>query len=227
MTARKPILVGIDRDGTLIKDENYYLGSQEDWKDLIEYRPGIVRGMRGLKHAQGVASCVISNQAGVALEGVEGDRNFSNLTEARVNEVNHEIIWGLTLENANPDGIFFCPYVDEEYARKAREKGRVVNPSYIRDNHRNMKPNIGMLEEAAKYLEMRLEDFSKIYVIGDRLSDVQMAHNARGIGILVPDYKTIELGDVKKVEKLMREKPGSAFIFDAFDIASKFILETN
>ncbi len=219
------ILVGIDRDGTLIKDENYYLGSQENWQELIDFMPGVIGGMRRLKFARGAHSYILSNQAGVALEGIDGAKNFSRLTEAMVRQVNDEIMWKLCINGAEPEGIFFCPYVDKQYVRKAEEKGRSVNPLYVRENDRSMKPNIGLLERAAMHSARELGDFSKIYVIGDRLSDVQMAHNAEGIGILVPDYKTRELGDVSNVEQLMRDKPEKTFICERFDLAIQLILE--
>jgi len=37
-------LICLDRDGTIIKDENFYLGSTSNWKDLVEFLPGVVEG---------------------------------------------------------------------------------------------------------------------------------------------------------------------------------------
>ena len=40
------ILVCLDRDGTINKDENYFLGSTEDWKSKVKFLPGVVKGIK-------------------------------------------------------------------------------------------------------------------------------------------------------------------------------------
>ena len=58
-----------------------------------------------------------------------------------------------------------------------------------------------MIEKAAQAIGKSLGS-CEVYMIGDRVSDVQMGLNANGTGILVPGPKTIELRDVARVEQL-------------------------
>jgi histidinol phosphatase-like enzyme len=48
-----------------------------------------------------------------------------------------------------------------------------------------MKPNIGMLEQAAKEMGYSLKDFEKIYFLGDKVEDVLLGLNAGGKGLMI------------------------------------------
>lgn len=57
-------LVCLDRDGTINRDENYFLGSSERWREQVEILPGVAEGIRRLNEIQEIYVFIISNQAG-------------------------------------------------------------------------------------------------------------------------------------------------------------------
>ena len=217
MVPKSP-LVFLDRDGTVTRDENYYLGSQQNWKDLVEFLPGVVRGISCL-NKYSIRPIIITNQAGVALTGPA----FNLLTEERMNLVNEYIKYRLAQEGAFIEGIFACPFVDKDYVTRAMEKGRKVNPRYIQDGCIDLKPNTGLMKKAADSVGRVLGD-SMIFMVGDRATDVQTGLNAGGEGILIASPKTIELSDLKKTERLIRENPGRVYVAPNFNTAAEYIL---
>lgn len=212
------ILVCLDRDGTINKDENYFLGSTADWKSKIEFLPGVTEGIKLLNKISDLEIFIITNQTGVALMGSE----FEKLTEERYREVSEYIIQQLAKQGALIRGVFGCPYIDLKYAEKSKQKGRQINPEYIIENHHDRKPNIGMVEKSAKFLGKTLQE-CKIYVVGDRIADVQTGLNAGGRGILVTSFKTRELGDEEKVKELKTRYPERIYIAKDFLDAAKYI----
>jgi HAD superfamily hydrolase (TIGR01662 family) len=211
-------LVGLDRDGTINVDDNYLLGISDNWRSQVELLPGVVEGIRLLNTLSGLEVFIISNQAGVALKGPKYDL----LDEKRMHEVNDYIIGLLDEKGAKIRGCFLCPFIDLKYVEKSRQRGREVHEDYVFDNHPDLKPNIGMLRKAAECLGLTLEECS-VDFIGDRSSDVQMGLNANGRGILVPSVKTIELGDVAKVEALRKSYPDRIYIASDFLDAARYI----
>ena len=69
----------------------------------------------------------------------------------------------LAQEGARLDGIYYCPH-------------------HPQDGCDCRKPSTGMIEMAGRELALDLQGF---YVIGDKLTDLELARNARGKGILV------------------------------------------
>ena len=123
----KAIVVCSDRDGTINKDENYYLGKSPDWKDQVEFLPGVVEGIKRINTIPNSKFFIITNQSGVAVSYDPNDPDFPNLDEERMHEVNRYIIEQLTLAGAHIDDYFACPYIDTKYEAKAEEKGRLVD----------------------------------------------------------------------------------------------------
>ncbi len=197
------ILICIDKDGTINLDENYYLGSKSHWKEQVSFLPGVVEGIKLLNTIVASKIAIITNQSGVALGGAD----FELLDEARAHEVNKHIIAELAKLGARIDGYQVCPYVTAEYARKAKGKGRIINEKYIKDDARCMKPNIGMLEDAAKMFGSKLEDVAQKFVIGDRATDIETGQRGGCISIFVESMKTKELGDVAKVLDMQKSAP--------------------
>lgn len=211
-------LVCLDRDGTINEDNNYYLGSSDNWRDQVTFLEGVVEGIKRLNSLPQTEVFIITNQSGVALQGDQ----FDNLTEERMHEVNRHIIELLSEQGAHVRGYFACPFVDEAYVKKAQNKGRNVHQEYIDNQCRDLKPNIGMLEKCAQQLGASLQEL-ELYVIGDRISDVQLGLNGGGKGILVASQKTIELGDVEKSKRLQEENSSRIYIANSFNEAANYV----
>ncbi|MCC6933622.1 MAG: HAD hydrolase-like protein [Deltaproteobacteria bacterium] len=203
-----------DRDGTINKDENYYLGSDPEWRAQVEFLPGVVEGIKTINALLQSFFYILTNQSGVALTGGQLD----NLNLERMHEVNKFIISELIRMGAQVDGYYACPYVDSNYATAAAQKGQVVDTQFIVDGHADIKPATGMIEKALAAAQAVKGD-SEIFVIGDRANDVQMALNIGGTGILVQSPKTKELGDVEKVQAMS----GKVFIASDFLTAANYI----
>jgi histidinol phosphatase-like enzyme len=139
-----------------------------------------------------------------------------------MHEVNHHILQELTKAGCRIDGYFACPFIDKKYAEKAAKKGLRINPEFLMDNHPDLKPNTGMIEKALFSINAKKED-CKIYIVGDRASDVEMGLNAGGIGILVESFKTKELGDRQKVMNLGKESYIAKDFFDAAKLITNCI----
>ncbi|MFH0977675.1 MAG: HAD-IIIA family hydrolase [Candidatus Woesearchaeota archaeon] len=213
------VLICSDRDGTINKDEDYYLGASEDWKSQLEFLPGVVDGIKLLNSIPNSRFVILTNQSGVALTGPE----FDNLTEARLEEVNQEIVLRLNQQGARSDAYFSCPFVDHSYVKKAVSKGRKLIPGYINDNHPDLKPNIGLIKKAAKNFGYDLEEIKHRYMIGDRLSDIEMGLEAGCVSILVSSYKTKQLDDLVKARELQKQHPDKVSIADDFLEAAKLV----
>lgn len=202
------IFIGFDRDGTIIRDENYYIGSQHDWKEKIEILPGVIEGIKLLRKIPHSCIGMISNQSGIALQG----ERFDTLTEERVREVNDYVIALLNLNGVKIDFSTYCPFITPEYASKMEKRSILVNPKYVHNNHPDMKPNIGMLKQFADSQGLKLEQ-CHLHFIGDRFTDVQTALNVpESSGFyrcehLIESSKTKELDDIDKTKKHKQEHP--------------------
>jgi len=212
------VLVCLDRDGTVNKDDNYFLGSSQEWKKQLKILPNVVKGIKQLNQLKDFEVFIITNQAGVALIGPK----FDLLDEKRMHQVNQHIIDTLKEKGAKVKGYFACPFVDNKYVEKSKSKGRLVNPNYVKDDHPDLKPNIGMIKKAAKSIKKKLK-YCEVFFIGDRASDVEMGINANGTGILVSGPKTKELGDLEKVNQLKEKYKERVYIAKDFLDAVNYI----
>jgi histidinol-phosphate phosphatase family protein len=218
-TSNQIILICADRDGTINLDENYFLGSKPHWKSQLEFLPGVTEGIRLLNDIPNAKFVMVTNQSGVALEGAD----FELLTEEQAHEVNRHIIAVLEDLGCRVDGYRLCPYVTSEYAKKSALKGRSVSPKYIDDIARCLKPNIGMLEDAAEMFGQKLPEIRRKFMIGDRATDVEMGLRGGCISILIESFKTRELGDVEKVLAMQKASPGKVFVAADFLEAARQI----
>ncbi|MBI5347305.1 MAG: HAD-IIIA family hydrolase, partial [Candidatus Aenigmarchaeota archaeon] len=164
-------LVGLDRDGTIIKDTGY-LGKDDNWREDFVIYPDAPIAIRNLKADQRSRVIVVSNQGGVA-RGL--------YTIDRVHEINRAVMDGLRADGVELDGWYFCPFIDENYIQNRGLKPTDYLQEWI---GRGRKPDIDMLERAARDLGATLDSFRGIYVVGDMSTDVQTALNANGKGIL-------------------------------------------
>ena len=176
MVKTKNIAVFLDRDGTVLKEVGY-LSRLED----MELLPQATAAIK-LLNQKGIKAVVVTNQSGVA-------RGF--FSEDLVKEVHQRLQKALQKEGAFLDGFFYCPH----------------HPDYGHEKYRKdcfcRKPNIGMLQEAAR--DFRI-DLSRSYLIGDTRRDLETAWNAGMKGVLLlSGYGKDEL---KKIEaQNLEEKP--------------------
>lgn len=172
---KKELVIFLDRDGTLIYDNKYHLGRQQNWKSKIKFLPGVMTGIKKLRKKFPLAKIyIVSNQPGIAI------KNFKLLTEKRANEVCAYVMYLLNRQGAKIDGYEFSGKASYAYVKRHPEfnfdKSRVGNFSSI-------KPRPGMMKSLLKKDGIKN---AKIYVLGDRLSDIVAADNLGGTGILIP-----------------------------------------
>jgi len=141
--------VFLDRDGVINKDKGYV--SQIDDFEFIE---GSIEGMQLLKQ-HGYLIVVITNQSGIA-RGYYSEDEFMTLTEW--------MDWSLADRGVDLDGIYYCPHHPEKGIGDYKQDCAC------------RKPNTGMLDSAAEELDI---DFSKSFLVGDKLSDIQAGQKSK------------------------------------------------
>ncbi|MFQ5474729.1 MAG: HAD-IIIA family hydrolase [Candidatus Nanoarchaeia archaeon] len=183
-------LICIDRDGVLIYDEKFYLGRTDGWKKKVSLLPTVVEGIKLLRRISAVSVYMITNQPGVAI------KDFPELTLERAHEVCAFVMEMLADEGAELDGYYLCAHADPGYAERHGEyefeKSLVCECECI-------KPRLGMVFDALKREGLTREN-TKVFIIGDRASDMQTALNVQGKGILVPFEG--EPGQIEKVRRM-------------------------
>lgn len=209
----KIYLVALDRDDTIINDDSDgYFGKYVNWKSTMTFCDRVIDALRLLKHENRIKIIVTSNQPGIARLAFD---------EQRVQEVNEEIASRLELEGIILDKWYFCPYASERHARSWKKRGIPYDSRYIGYSSLR-KPHIGMLEQAAKDLQMSLDDFTEIYCIGNKKSDVQTGLNAGGKGILV--YHELHEDEYLKVVHMPRKYKGRLFVADNLLEAARIVI---
>ncbi|MCL1467570.1 D-glycero-alpha-D-manno-heptose-1,7-bisphosphate 7-phosphatase [Argonema galeatum] len=151
--------VFLDRDGVL-NIEAGYIHSLED----LHLIPGAAKAVRQLNSSQ-IFCCLVSNQSGPA-------RGYYPVDHV---EALHQRLCHLleTEAGAKLDALYYCPYLSPP------EGG--THPEFTRWSTWR-KPNTGMLVAAAWEHDL---DLSQSFAVGDKATDVDMAHNAGCSGILV------------------------------------------
>jgi D-glycero-D-manno-heptose 1,7-bisphosphate phosphatase len=145
----------IDRDGTLNEDIGYVSSPEE-----LTLYPRAAEAVRLINEA-GFKAIVITNQSGIA-RGM--------YTEESLNAIHEKMIEELADSGAKLDGVYYCPHHPE-----------IGNARY-RMACDCRKPQTGMLDRAAREHNI---DLSRSFVIGDKASDINLAHNAGARGALV------------------------------------------
>jgi D-glycero-D-manno-heptose 1,7-bisphosphate phosphatase len=147
--------VFLDRDGTITEEVGYV-------RDLSNF--GLIKGSAEairLLNRRGIRTVVVTNQSGVA-------RGY--FPEAQVRKVNLRLEELLTREGSRLDAIYYCPHHPTE------GQGDYTYACDCR------KPEPGMLYQAEADHGVRL---SQSFVVGDKLSDVELAHRVGAQGVLV------------------------------------------
>jgi len=144
----KRAAVFLDRDGTIIADDNYLSEPAQ-----VRLLPGAAEAIRCLR-AAGYLIIVVSNQSGIA-RGL--------FTEERLAEINRRMEALLAAEGAHLDAIYYCPHLPEgtvaKYARECDCR----------------KPAPGLLLRAAREHNI---DLSRSWIIGDAERDVEAGRRA-------------------------------------------------
>ncbi len=145
----------VDRDGTLIREVGYLSRVEQ-----IEILPGVPEAIQ-LFHRNGLKVAIVTNQSAVA-------RGF--ITEGELREIHGELARQLAGHGAFVDGIYYCPHHPTEG----------VDPYRVACDCR--KPNVGMARRAAAELNL---DIGRSYVVGDQVTDMEMASRIGAKGILL------------------------------------------
>ena len=180
----------IDRDGTLIREKGYLRDPNE-----VEPECRAIEAIRTAREAR-YKIIVLTNQSGVA-------RGYYD--EDTVHRVNQRVLDIFAAGGAPIDEILYCPHYI---------KGEL--PEYAIDCSCR-KPASGMLEEAS--LRHNINPF-KSFVIGDKMTDIQLAAVSGGRGILV------RTGFGKQEEKFLQTPYviGPEIITENFHEAVKYIV---
>ncbi|NIO09912.1 MAG: HAD-IIIA family hydrolase [Deltaproteobacteria bacterium] len=147
--------VFVDRDGTLIREVGYLSRS-----DQIEVLPRVPEAIQEL-HAQGLKVVVVTNQSAVARKII---------SEKQLHQIHRHLESVLKEAGAFLDGIYYCPHHPTEGAYPYRVSCVC------------RKPKPGLVERAS--IEMALDPTAS-YVIGDQISDMELAFRAGARGLLI------------------------------------------
>jgi D-glycero-D-manno-heptose 1,7-bisphosphate phosphatase len=145
----------MDRDGTVTEEVGYV-----NHVSRLELFPWSAPAVRAINESPFLA-VLVTNQAGVA-------RGY--FAEDLVGRVHEKLIEELGAGGARLDAIYYCPHHPS-----------AGEPPY-RQRCECRKPEPGMLLRAAADLGL---DLSASYVIGDKYSDVAMAHRVGARGVMV------------------------------------------
>ncbi|MDX2099019.1 MAG: HAD family hydrolase [Leptolyngbyaceae cyanobacterium bins.59] len=151
--------VFLDRDGVL-NVEVGYIHQVED----LNLIPGVAQAVRRLND-RGFFCCLVSNQSGPS-RGYYPREHVEALHERLCRLLEQEAA-------ARLDALYFCPHLS------APEGGKV--PEFTGWTTWR-KPNTGMLIAAAWEHDL---DLPRSYMVGDKATDIDLAHNAGCPGILV------------------------------------------
>lgn len=163
--------VFLDRDGCVNVEANYI-------RDIAQFQlyPDSIVSIKRLNNA-GYAVIVITNQAGVA-------RGY--MTEELVRDVNALMLKQVTEGGGKIDRVEYCPHHPEGVVKK-----------YTMDCDCR-KPRPGMIFRAGRVLGV---DFSRSFVVGDKISDTELGPATGMKAILVrTGYGERELGKVNRGE---------------------------
>ncbi|MEK6656823.1 MAG: lipopolysaccharide heptosyltransferase II [Nitrospirota bacterium] len=174
--------VFLDRDGTICHETPNYL------RDINQLRliPKAADAIR-LINKNNIKAVVITNQSAVA-------RGY--ITEKKLKRINDALSERLKKKNAIINGVYYCPHHPD-----------VGNDLYKKDCDCR-KPKPGLIKRAADEL---LIDIKKSYMIGDKITDIQMAKEAGMKGILVltgygkKDYDIIKKDGLKAPAYIARD----------------------
>ena len=142
------------------------ISEQVDRFDQIEFLPRVIQNLSFIRHKLDYDFIIVSNQDGLG--------THANPLE-RFTEIND-----LVMKIFHTEGVDFEESYFDEHTKE--------------DNHPNRKPGTGMLK---KFIDGNGTeyDLANSYVIGDRMTDVELAKNLGCKSILIDAEKTAEARD--------------------------------
>ncbi len=147
--------VFLDRDGTINTDVEYLNSPSQ--LEIIDGAPNAIKSL----NEAGFCVVVVTNQSGIARGLIDEDS---------IPEIHDAMVRMLGQKGAFIDGFYYCPHHPEGIVEKYRCVCRC------------RKPEPGLVLRAAADFNI---DLCQSYVVGDKVSDIQLAHNAGSIGIMV------------------------------------------
>jgi len=162
--SRDEILMIIDRDGTLV-EEVKFLGTEKNWKKAIRLNKHVIDFLSAVQTKVNVILMAVTNQAGVA-------RGYFSCE--RVEEVNIYIDELLRKNRVTIQDWEYCPDIDRVYAEKTTTIP--FKKEFIKEKTKR-KPCTDMVLDGLVHLKKSLDDFQKIFVVGDRHEDKGLAEN--------------------------------------------------
>ncbi len=175
------VLLCIDRDGTLIDDVKF-LGKDKNWIEQIKLKKDVIDFLNHIQAKCDTTKIVISNQQGVA-------RGYFDIET--VESINKQIDRLLRKKGILIDNWQYCPEVDASYATSVKDI--VFKPEFIKDKTIR-KPSPEMLYNALRKLNMNINDFAKVVIIGDSQDDADFAKNigAAFIDVTNKNYESLK-----------------------------------
>jgi D-glycero-D-manno-heptose 1,7-bisphosphate phosphatase len=147
--------VFLDRDGTMVHDAGY-LGRLDD----LRWYPWTIDAIRLLNRA-GFLVFVVTNQGGIGL---------GLFTAAFVDTLHAAMADVLGAGGAHVDGWFYCPHHPQSES------------PVLREDCLCRKPGPGLVRQAEAAFTL---DLARSFVVGDKMSDVELGTGVGARGILV------------------------------------------
>jgi rfaE bifunctional protein nucleotidyltransferase chain/domain len=166
MVASKKILIIIDRDGTLIENDNF-LGKNPDWIHELKLNESVVSYLSYLQTKYNTTKIVVTNQTGVA-------RGY--FTCEIVENINEYIHTLLQKKGIRIDNWQYCPDADVRYAHSHTDLH--FDHKYVKEQTKR-KPGTAMVDDALYFLKKTLKDFDDILIIGNGVDDKLLAENMK------------------------------------------------
>lgn len=163
-------VVFIDRDGT-INEEAGYINHIDSFR-MFDFVPHAIR----LLNKHNILTIVITNQGGIA-------RGY--FSEELVYSIHKKMMGDLSKMGAKIDAVYYCPHYPG-----------ANHPLYGIDCDCR-KPKTGLIKRALADFDI---DKRRMFVIGDKLVDMELAHNVGAYKILV--RTGYGKGEELKIDKL-------------------------
>jgi len=175
------LLVIIDRDGTIIENDDFF-GKNDNWREELKYKEDVISLLSYLQTKYRTTKIVVTNQTGVARKLFDCER---------VEEINNYLDRELIRRGIKIANWQYCPDADSAYAElKKDEIG--FDWSFVKEKTKR-KPDVGMVLDALRELRRELGEFSKIVVIGNGRDDHELAENlqAKYISVSGKNYEEL------------------------------------